>query len=214
MSHHAYLIIAPQKEGVLRAYAAHNIEPESVGGNPDIQVLTYPVFGIDDARKLQEWSFQKPTHGERRLFVICAESITHETQNALLKLFEEPPRTSTFAIVVPDLERILPTLRSRFETIIVSHQVGLASAKNFLALNPGERLKEIAVRTKNKDTVWEAELLASLEEYFYGEGAKVNGVQIHGKPLRALAFVQGHIGKRGSSPKMLLEYLALVAPQA
>ena len=202
MLHHAYLISGSRAEGIAHACVLHALSEEQLVGNPDVQVLSYGLFSIDDARSLQVWAGQKPVSLPQRVFVISIEQMLHEAQNALLKLFEEPPRESAFVLIVPNLERILPTLRSRFEIVTLTEVATHAHAESFLALPYAERLKEIAARTKEKDQVWIEALLASLEEYAHAKQDR--------EAERALLFVREYISRRGASPKMLLEHLALV----
>ena len=201
MIHHAYLLGGSREKGLATAFALHSLSEEQRVGNPDLHVLSYINFGIDDARQLAEWAIQNPIREERRVFVLLIESMLHEAQNALLKLFEEPPEKSAFVLVVPDTERMLPTLRSRFEIITLEETAEGNMAEKFLSLTQGERLKEIAARVKEKDTVWIGALLTSLEAKLYAEKKTA--------ALLTLLFVRNYIHRRGASPKMLLEHLVL-----
>ncbi len=201
--HHAYLIVGPKSIAVPHALSLHDVSIEESQNDPDIQILGYEVFGIDDARNLGVSAIQRPIGRSRRIFIISAESITNETQNALLKLFEDPPRTSAFVLISADDAQILPTLRSRFEVIRLTDTEGDMSllGKEFLKLSPAKRIEEIAVRTKAKDSAWGAELLSALERELHERRAM--------KELRDVLFVALYMKQRGASPKMLLEHLAL-----
>ena len=135
--------------------------------------------------------------------------MTHETQNALLKLFEEPPQTSRFALVVPGEDSVIATLRSRFQVISLrgeedSYKSGRVLVREFLKKSYAERLEEIARQVKKKEEGWATQLLVSLEEFFYVEK------DLHA--LACIAFVRTYSDRRGASLKMLLEHLALSLP--
>jgi DNA polymerase-3 subunit delta' len=60
----------------------------------------------------------RPSLSARRVFVVSeAEKLNIASQNALLKVLEEPPRYCTIILLCTRLERLLPTIRSRCQTI-------------------------------------------------------------------------------------------------
>lgn len=71
-------------------------------------------IGIDAAREVKNFLWQKPNASARRTLIIDnAELLTTEAQNALLKITEEPPASSLFILITSDIESILPTIVSR-----------------------------------------------------------------------------------------------------
>ena len=48
-----------------------------------------------------------------KYIIIATKNFTPISQNALLKIFEEPPRNIIFIIIVPSKSMLLPTIRSR-----------------------------------------------------------------------------------------------------
>jgi DNA polymerase III delta prime subunit len=212
MVHHAYLVCGARESGIAHACELFALSEERKVGNPDVQIFHFEQFGIDDARRLEEWAQQKPVREARRLFIISVEQMLHEAQSALLKLFEEPPKESAFVLIVPNLERILPTLRSRFETVVLGEAAEQALAEEFLALSFAERLKEIGQRMKDRDTAWVESLLSSLETYAHKD-VRIKGDGVVDREVkRALLFTRTYIARRGASQKMLLEHLALALP--
>lgn len=199
--HHAYLIVGEKDRGIRHARELFSL-PEKADNNPDVHVVTHDTLGIEEARQLHQWAYQKPLVSPVRYFILICGGVTHEAQNALLKLFEEPPQTSAFALLVSDIELILPTLRSRFAIIeLPKEEIDTKLAQNFLKASASERIEEIGRRMKNRDTTWALDLLKSLEEQLYKD-KKV-------KDLEALLFVRKYMERRGASQKMLLEHLAL-----
>lgn len=113
MAHHAYVATGDIDVGIADALAYGERElglPQT--GSPDVVVLSHGHFPVDEARRVIEHASQAAL-GEHKLIVIAAERLFHEAQNALLKVFEEPPASATLVLVVPAEGQLLPTLRSR-----------------------------------------------------------------------------------------------------
>lgn len=170
---------------------------------PSVDVHHYlkDNFGVDEARDLTSRSHREALINKRQTFVIVANGLTIEAQNALLKIFEEPPASAVFYLIVPDASLLLPTLRSR---LIVLDAPGLASsqqlAKEFLALSYKDRLSLVADKVKAKDVAWMDGLLAELGSMSrdFDQVAK-----------QSLINSARYLKNRGASRKMLLEELAL-----
>lgn len=81
---------------------------------------TTPVdLPIDVVREfLLEKVTGRPTQGERKVFVVSeAEKLNANSQNALLKVLEEPPHYCTIVLLCTRLEQLLPTTRSRCQVV-------------------------------------------------------------------------------------------------
>jgi len=75
-------------------------------------------IGIDAAREVKTFLWQKPNTSARRTLIIDnAELLTTEAQNALLKITEEPPASSLLILITSDIESVLPTIVSRLPKI-------------------------------------------------------------------------------------------------
>ncbi len=60
----------------------------------------------------------KPTLSKKRIFVVTeAEKLNPSSQNALLKILEEPPEYCSVILLCTRLEKLLPTTKSRCQTI-------------------------------------------------------------------------------------------------
>lgn len=144
---HAYVITGGIEEGVAKALAFAENKFGLVGqGNPDVVVLRHNLFSVEDARKLADIAVAAPI-GEHKVIIVSATRFFHEAQNALLKLFEEPPQNVTLILVLPSQGVLLPTLRSRLAPL--PEQRGNETdvsefAQEFLAADPAEREKLIA----------------------------------------------------------------------
>lgn len=56
-----------------------------------------------------------------KYIIIATKNFNSISQNALLKIFEEPPRNIVFIIIVPSKSILLPTIRSRMPILKNSH---------------------------------------------------------------------------------------------
>ena len=90
----------------------------SVGSHPDISV-TAPEdkkksVSVNQIRELREQAFIKPQLKGRRVMIIHqAHTLNTESQNAILKVLEEPPGDSVFILVADSKAALLPTVISR-----------------------------------------------------------------------------------------------------
>jgi len=80
------------------------VEPKTAGNS----------IGIEKIRQIKKDASLKPYEGRYKIFVIdraCAMS--HESQNAMLKVLEEPGDNTLFILITSAFHRILPTVSSR-----------------------------------------------------------------------------------------------------
>ncbi|OGG41955.1 hypothetical protein A2837_01975 [Candidatus Kaiserbacteria bacterium RIFCSPHIGHO2_01_FULL_46_22] len=168
----------------------------------DIRHLIVPKLGIDQARRLKEESMRIPVARELLTFVIVTGAIELEAQNALLKLFEEPPERTEFFLILPHESRLIPTLRSRFTELTRAPIKENAVTDNFLQMSYKERLEFIATENKRDPEALRA-LVTSLGQHVF------DGVP---SAKRALLLASRYVYNRGAGQKMLLEELALSLP--
>ncbi|MEA2701466.1 MAG: polymerase subunit delta [Candidatus Parcubacteria bacterium] len=150
---HAYYVAGEGEEGIGKAEAFAESEFGIRGrGNPDLVLLRHNLFSVDDARRLMDVAVAAPV-GDRKVVIVSMTRFFHEAQNALLKLFEEPPAGVTLVLVLPSEGVLLPTLRSRLSTLPVSAAKGSGEeqasgmselAREFLAADDAEREKFVA----------------------------------------------------------------------
>ncbi len=110
------------------------------------RVLTYikDDFLIEDARAVIAEAYISE---EREKFLILgAKSFNTVSQNALLKILEEPPRHIVFIILAPSKSVLLPTIRSRLpikkETMQKTHEPLGISFKHLELQNLFDFVKE------------------------------------------------------------------------
>jgi hypothetical protein len=216
MEHHAYFYEGPL--GLLDALVADARTLFKFEGvhNPDLHVRTFEKFGIDDSHALRSLSSFKSAGG-RALFIIGIGSITSEAQQALLKLFEEPPQGNVFVLLLPH-GALLPTLRSRLlpypGSLETNNATSSLGVKKFLASTYKTHSATITALLKDDEGAKERvrELLLGLEKELYASLQKSKGKKEYREALEDIAKVRSYVSDRSPSLKMLLEHLAATLP--
>lgn len=201
MEHHAicYVGIESAQATLAQHYAEHH---------PDVHVEQYAELGVREARSLRLRAAGTPLASTQHTFIIEAHRLTHEAQNALLKLFEDPPPRTQFYLVVPKRGVLIPTLQSRVFLVEPPTKDNVAASDSFTAFYSatlGERFDQAAKISKAKD-LESAEAIVA--------GAEQLATKAQNEPLlHSVLLVRQYLGNRGASTKQLLEELALALPQ-
>lgn len=229
LRHHAFVIEAEAEQGIETAQAwAEKELGMKMQGNPDVVVMRYGLLTVEDARRVSELAAGKAFSGATKVVIIAATRAYHEAQNALLKIFEEPPRGTYLFLVLPTLGSLLPTLRSRVQvlnpyrdvvrpTSDVGRTTSYTSAEEFIKASKEKRSTIIKKLTSGKD---EEERRENRDEAL----AIVNGIEAAAydvgfrKPyiaelLREIQILRGYLHDRSAPVKMILEHLSLVIPK-
>ncbi|MAE97135.1 MAG: hypothetical protein CL910_21000 [Deltaproteobacteria bacterium] len=133
-----------------------------VGDHPD---LLWIERGADDTRvrigqvrALQSaLRLRGPEEGHRAAVVADAEWLNQESQNALLRLLEEPPRNTSLVLVTQSPAGLLATVRSRCQ------RISFDARKSAGALD--EEARELALRLDDLPRLGVPQLLDWAEEY-------------------------------------------------
>jgi hypothetical protein len=155
-----------------------------------------------------------------RAIIIAASRAYHEAQNALLKVFEEPPKGVLLFLIMPQMDMLLPTLRSRVMLLPLHKENKKStsdSAEEFVKMNKEKRSGFIKKLTSGKDEDERRELR---DEAL----ALVNGIEVivykkwkgggdRTALLRDIAVLRGYLHDRSAPVKMILEHIALVLPR-
>lgn len=197
MEHHAFVCIADSIEDA-SIDAAYKVQ------SADVRHYVQESLSIHDARMLSLEASTKPLQGDHKVFVIAVRTMAVDAQNALLKLFEEPPSFARFYLILPASMPILPTLRSRlsFQMYTSKELEENEAFEQFASAAHAERIALIAEKTKAKDTAWMEAVVRGCEASAHADA----------KMLEATLFVRTYMPYKGSSMKMLLEHLALSLP--
>lgn len=222
--HHAYLIEG-NREGVvpeiIKFLQGLKIKTE---GNPDLVQIHTNSFKIDDARNLKVYGTQKgysEDKAAKKIFIISANNFLLEAQNSLLKLFEEPIENTYFFVITPDASGLLKTLVSRFYFISEKSDSApeLKDAEKFIKMPIKTRLdfiKELLVEPEeNSDRALDSVRVKALKFLNALE------VTLHKQTPRGILDtsvfhhffkVREFLRMPGSSPKTLMESVALITP--
>lgn len=224
LRHHAFVIEAEAEEGIQAANAWATQElGMSVENNPDVTVLRYGLFSVEDARRVNELAAVAPFVGDHNVLIIAASRAYHEAQNALLKLFEEPPPDTYLFLILPTLGGLLPTLRSRVATLDVEagkRRAGIPEiARTFIEATKEKRsarIKKLVTggdeeeRREHRDeaiTIVNGIETAAYERWKEKENPVLSAL------LRDLGALRSYLYDRSAPMRMILEHLSLVTPK-
>jgi len=87
---------------------------------PDVGVVVAPkrVLRVEQMRQIEKEANFRPFEGKARVFLIDeADKLNDASANALLKVLEEPPRTSHLILITARPAMLLPTILSRCQMI-------------------------------------------------------------------------------------------------
>lgn len=172
----------------------------------------FGVLGIDDARNLKLSSIEKE-ESKNHVHILSVSGIQSEAQNALLKLFEEPKENYIFVLVIPNKKDLLGTLLSRFQTIEnPKEKTHTKHAKNFLNLNLLERLSFVEKFLKENE---DNDSTRSLVSDFYDSLIQIlkEKKSLNKEEIQTYISLKPLVHTRGSSPKIILEFLAYSLPK-
>jgi DNA polymerase III subunit delta' len=88
--------------------------------HPDVGLVVAPrrVLRVEQMRQIEKEANYRPFEGKARVFLIDeAEKLNDASANALLKVLEEPPRTSHLILITARPAMLLPTILSRCQMI-------------------------------------------------------------------------------------------------
>ncbi|MBE6739618.1 MAG: DNA polymerase III subunit [Ruminococcaceae bacterium] len=124
------------------------------GTHPDLFLTTLPDkkknIAVEQIRKLKVDAYIRPQMSDKKVFIIdYADTMNPQSQNAILKVLEEPPGDTVFILQVRSRSALLPTILSRCVTYTLSdpdinesaeylrdkHGIDLDEAKEILKQN-------------------------------------------------------------------------------
>lgn len=93
-------------------------------GHPDFITVDDPekkTVPVDLVRDARTDMYIRPNEADHKLYLFPrAHDMREESQNALLKILEEPPSYGVFILLTNNAERMLPTIRSRCTELAMS----------------------------------------------------------------------------------------------
>ena len=232
--HHAYLLCGDNESGKKTAEetAKAILMEDNLSNHPDFSYGKFGLFGVNDSHNLANRASKKSFLGNGKVFALEVFSFNMESSNALLKLLEEPAEKTYFFIIVSSADVVIPTLRSRLTIISGDNfkekepdEESLVAGKRFLNALPNKRLETVKKMFAKKDE--ESELLTDSSankqeaikflnalEFLMERDLRVPGKEKKAKAgLENLSKSGQFIFDSGSSPKIILEHLALILPK-
>lgn len=96
-----------------------NLKNENLSNNPDIFTINQNTgWTIELTRQIKHFLSQKPFNHPNKIVIISqAENLNIESQNALLKMLEEPGENNYFILSSSKPTKLLPTIISRCQII-------------------------------------------------------------------------------------------------
>ncbi|NNM83994.1 hypothetical protein HKL94_02145 [Candidatus Parcubacteria bacterium] len=218
--HHAFVVEAEAERGI---QTAENWAKQELGmqteNNPDVIVLRYGLFSVEDARRVYERAGQAPFTGEYKVLIIAASRAYHEAQNALLKLFEEPPSGTYLFLILTSLGGLIPTLRSRVQVLGTEREgASFKEAESFIAAAREKRSALIKKLTSGSDDEERREnrekaiaIVNGIEAAAYRKFVKSD--EKSAALLSDIATLRPYLYDRSAPLRMILEHLSLVTPK-
>lgn len=121
---HAVLLVGPEGTGlhtIATSIAGKNlcgvVNPTDAKGETD--TTTSGIIRVSQIRDLASHAMSK-TRNERIYIIDNADQMNTQTQNAFLKLLEEPVNHVHFILLAHHAESLLPTVRSRVQQLTIS----------------------------------------------------------------------------------------------
>lgn len=190
-----------QPDALAEGESEEGAETKESGKKASQQITIDQVRGLDDFLHVGTHR-----HGLRVVLVCPAEAMNRSTANALLKTLEEPAAGTVFLLVSNEPERLLPTIRSRCQTVAVPvpaperasawlAAAGIEGAERWLALAGGAPLLAAELGSSGERQLIDA-LLGQLR----------NGPDMD--PLAAAAALEKTVkAEKGGTPmKRLMEW--------
>lgn len=141
---HALLLVGPGGSGklsVAKIIAETTLDIPTITDHPySLHIVPDGAsIGIEAIRRIEQFlSLKVPGKQPYRRAIIIeqAQKLSTEAQNALLKNLEEPPSDTIIILTATHASGLLPTIRSRTQTIIVNQPDREALSKQFLEIDP------------------------------------------------------------------------------
>lgn len=223
--HHAYCILGNGEDVVKELEKLFIKELNfSITNNPDFWRGEFDVMDIEDSRDIKSSHQNKPTTGDKKIFIVSANFITEKAQNAMLKLFEEPRGDTHFFLILPSLNNIIPTFRSRLFVIDINlpaqadeSSSSAINSREFLKMQIGKRIGAVkgfceSVSDEEESKIKIIKFINSLEIELKSKANFLKTTKDELKMFEELEKVRQYASEQSPSLKMLLEHLSLILP--
>lgn len=227
LHHHAYLVCGEPDRALdeIEHYFDTRLHfPRR--GNPDFWVGRFDTFGVEEGKNISRMHALTSSSGGMKVFVIVADFFTTEAQNALLKMFEEPPAHTHFFIVMKNPDVLLPTLRSRLFVVDAGgasdgglHEMPdedvVPRAETYMRASAPKRLSLLKDIIDSKDKMQAVRFVEALEIFFAAQVRQAGNdkPEKYAQEIKSIVNAKRYLYGRAPSVKMILEHLSLTLPQ-
>ncbi len=173
-------------------------------------------LGVEDVQPLFEFAFKRPILSDSAVAVVFNfELATPQTQNKLLKLLEEPPAYLQILLCASDERKILATIKSRCEKIILTGtDTSSERENNIFTDRAGELLTEILRDPKSIYTQIEPFLAEQKENSDKNAFWKELALQMGQRALQPVGTTGTTSLPAPANPRKLLEISSQIYRQA
>jgi DNA polymerase III delta prime subunit len=182
----------------------------------NVRTFSYSTLGVEEAQSLRQEQNELSHDGEDQYFILSAVSVTHEAQQTLLKMFEEPRANTHFFLLMAESTAILPTVRSRAQMVRLENEVHAYAkeTQSFIKSGIADRVSFVAEFVKShEDDDSSGELRLHASQFII---ALIEALRKDPKNLvtrkdffKDALSMREHLDNRGASVKMILEHLAI-----
>ena len=170
---HAFIVIAQNKED-RNTYIDRELKKLGISPFDRIYPDTESNLGIKDIRQfIKHLSINSSSEVGKAGIIIDGDTLSPESQHALLKTLEEPPPKTIIYIGISNSSFLLPAILSRGQIIDISQtykitdeEMRIEFVKKIMNLKKGERILELSRigKTREEYIEWVDSTIRALEE--------------------------------------------------
>lgn len=220
--HHAYVLIGEREAGIawVREWAKRELMMDA-HQNPDFTVNEYIVLSAEEAREVAEGASQAPFQGESKVVVLATTRIYNEAQNALLKVFEEPPPNTYLFLIVPTRGGLIATLLSRVHVVLLDSREVQAPEEVVAFLGSAREKRSQMIKKMLQSGDDDADqnreelirFVSGVEAVLYKQFDLDKPDPRVRQALDDISALRSVLYERGGPAKLVLEHIALSVPE-
>jgi len=190
----------------------HKVVPMIILPEKDEKIdIDKGVISVDSMRHLFNETRTK-TVGNRIIIIDYAERMTHQAQNAFLKLLEEPGKDIHFILISHSVSKLLPTILSRTEILDIRPITIEQSEKLLDLLKVADKIKRSQLLFMAAGRPAELTRLASDDVYFDKRSMTVRDARelLRGNLYQKLLIAQRYKDDRASALMLLIDMASIL----
>ncbi len=199
---HSYLFASPIQDDktildlIIKYIPVLDLDIKDISQHPDILIINNDInksIKLTEINEIKTKLFNRPVKLNYQLLIIQnAHNLTIASQNALLKLLEEPGLYTKIILITDQINKLLPTIHSRCQifypknkksSLIITQEARDINT-NLDANNIGQRLKAVELLHKDKNKT--LEILQQLIELNKIQLINQTNLEINHKKIRIL----------------------------